>query len=627
MIVLTFLVLVVLLTLALMASAATASLPVLAGIPVTSFVTCNINSLSLNEPGGLAGRKHAAINTIAALARAHDVVCIQDVRAGSDDCSSELRSDLPLHGIEFNSNSTTHGGVMTIVAPRLRSQVQHRKLIDNQILSSTITDPNNSNCRVTFVNCYLNPTNRDHAWSDQVEILKSSLLPANTVLLGDFNHAPLHEDRSSDYVDRSDTARELFSGMLEDHCLSEVPQQMHTFYRYHGRTGTLTSSKVDHVYTNFSYTTLIKHHPEAHIYTSAPNTLCAYRKQADWSSTPGKNSDWDDPTLQDRQFVASFPKVKEGASHITDHLPISVRLTDVSAEIAHSPVRISKAVYDHPDFVSVFLDIWNGSMRPSLPWPRAKQLKRTIHLAAKEIRKRGCTKNMANEVNDDIRLAIKILLDAEAISHKHLCDRYPDQAHLTSLAANGAGALLDHINNELAVRAIDAENGQPVSKIAALAKTLPLARCKITHLYDPSEEERRDNTPTSDKRKITDIIHGFWHDKWSHKRILDPTQLFRAFGRKIKCAPASVTLESFIQAISTAAKRTLPLAPTASPSRRTPGSTPSLPQSCLPATVQCNKAAPHLTTSTKATFMSFPKPLLIVLKTPGLWWSTTLITA
>jgi exonuclease III len=442
-----------------------AAAPPMVGIPVTSFVTCNINSLSLNDPGGLAGRKHAAMNTVTTLARSHDVVCVQDVRAGADDYAAELRSALPRFGIVFNSNSRKRGGVMTIVSPRWAAHASHKKIIENHVLSTTIIDPNNARSQITFFNCYLNPTNQDQAWTKQVRTLGKAALPTNSVVLGDFNHAPDGEDRSSSYMDRTEEARVLFQKMLEGHSLSEVPQIMHTFYRYHGHTDSLISSRIDRIYVNFTYTTLMKHHPEAHVYTSAPNTLCRYRKAADWSSSCGKNSDWAEPTLQDRQLVASFPKANEGATHITDHLPIAVRLSDMSAAISDSPARISKAIYDHPDFASIFMEIWLASLRPSNPWARARQLKRTIHLTAKKIRKLGQCVERGKDGNDDIRIAIKILNDSGNISHSHLCDRYPDLPHLTTLAENGATGLLEYINNELAVRAVDKDTSLPISKL------------------------------------------------------------------------------------------------------------------------------------------------------------------
>jgi exonuclease III len=170
-------------------------------IPINSFVTCNINSLSLHDPGGLAGRKLSAINTVASLARGHDVVCIQDVRAGSDDFASELRSSLPRYDITFNSNSTTSGGVLTIIAPAYSDfTVVHKVIIANSILQTTITDPRNSNNHITFINSYLSTTDLASAWSDQVTILLNSTIPPNSVFLGDLNHAPLGEDRSSEYI-------------------------------------------------------------------------------------------------------------------------------------------------------------------------------------------------------------------------------------------------------------------------------------------------------------------------------------------------------------------------------------------------------------------------------------------
>jgi exonuclease III len=521
----------------------------LLNIPISSFATCNINSLSLHDPGGLAGRKLSAINTIASLARGHDVLCVQDVRAGSDAFSSELRSSLPLHRIRFNSNSTTSGGVLTIIAPAFAEHnVTHKVIIANSILQTTITDPNNPNNHVTFINSYLAPTDQAAAWSDQVRTLHNSHIPSNSVFLGDLNHAPQGVDRSSDYIDRSSRARGLFADMLDTHHFSEVPQPMHTFYRFNSVTNKLSSSRIDHIFTNFSYTTLMKHHPDAHIHTSAPNTLCAYRKPCTWNSREEVSQEL---SLLDRQLVSVFPK-GDGAAHITDHLPISVRLTDQRVGLSGSPARIPKAVYDHPDFERTLTTIWNASTRPKQPWARSRQLKQVIHQTAKKLKTTLNRISHAGDGNDELRLAIKVLYDAETLSHSHLCERYPDLPHLTEKADNGAADLLHYINSELAQRSFDTETGPPASKIAALAETLPNFRNKLTHLYDPSEEEKCDSPsrPTADTKKITNIIHNFWANKWTHKPITDPTSLFQAFNRRIKHAPTLITLESFVATIN-----------------------------------------------------------------------------
>jgi ribonuclease HI len=166
-------------------------------------------------------------------------------------------------------------------------------------------------------------------------------------------------------------------------------------------------------------------------------------------------------------------------------------------------------------------------------------------------------KDASGDGNDDIRAAISILIDSEKLSNTALRERYPDLPHLTSKAVNGAHGLLDYINEQLAVRNFDQDSKLPLSKIATISKTLPLTRNKLTRLIDPSEEERRGSPspPTTDRRKMTDIIHNFWFDKWSHRHIKDPTPLFRAFGRKITCAPTTITLDSFTQAISSTAKK------------------------------------------------------------------------
>ena len=341
----------------------------LAGVPISSFVTCNLNSLSLHQPGGLSGRKQAVINTLKALALAHDVTCIQDVRTGSDDYAAELRSDLPRHHIRFNCNSSTSGGVLTIISPRFPdSSISHHAVIDNHVLQTTISDTSDPLSSITFFNCYLNPTDDDAGWTRQVQLLKNTPFPPNSVLLGDLNHAPEADDRSSDYIDRSDGARSLFRAMLQAKLLFEVPQPMHTFYRFNSVTDSLSSSRIDHVYTNFSFTTLIKHHPEAAIYTSAPNTLCSYRKPPDWSSR-SSDLDLEGPvmSIEDRQLIGRYPRVRDGGTHITDHLPISVRFADHSVALSAHTSRIPKAIYNHPDFVPTFCSIWCASNQPTQP--------------------------------------------------------------------------------------------------------------------------------------------------------------------------------------------------------------------------------------------------------------------
>ncbi len=538
-------------------------------IPVRSFVTCNINSLSLHEPGGLSGRKHAAINTVTSLALAHDVVCIQDVRAGteadsangrdaqavSDRYAAELKSSLPRHLIRFNSYDSASGGVLTIIAPELSDHsISHAHIVDNHVLRTTITSPSDPHSHVTFFNCYL--SHNPSEWSKQVSALAKTPFPPNSVLLGDLNHAPDALDRSSDYVDRSETARAEYDTFLLRKRLEEVPQLMHTFYRYNSSSNTLVSSRIDHVYTNFDFTTLLKHHPDASIFMGAPNTLCSYRKPPAWG-----REDWEqlqeEPSLQDRQLIERCPKSDEGARHITDHLPISIRLSDQSAAFTSAFPRFPAAILNHPDFASTFTSLWRASARPSQPWARLRQLKKVIYLTAKRL-KNAVRESLSSEKDSELGLAIRILHDAEKCTHAHLCDRYPEAPHLTSLANNGASELLEYINDQLAIKSFDSETARPQSKIAAIASSLPQTRSRITCLFVPAEEECASDAPcvpTFDTRKITDIVHTFWRDKWARKQISDPAPLFRAFGRKLKLAPTPIQLKSFTSAISEAAKR------------------------------------------------------------------------
>ena len=487
----------------------------------------NTNSMSLTKTGGISGRFHKVLNVLCALLSTHNIVCLQDVRAPTNNFVSSLSPLFPNHNISLSSNSNAKGGVLTIIAPSLAHlNVTHTTIIPSSSICTTLTDGVDT---ISIYNCYLHPDTSNGIWTNQIQTLNNVHYCSRSILVGDLNHANRPEDRSSDYKDRSITAGRMFLTMLDNNGFEEPPQPLHTFYRC--TKSKLTSSRIDHIYTNFDIMNLIDHTPTVTLDLNIPWTLGSY-------ASSGRHPDRSDEDLclTDRQVVTPFPAIAEGGSHITDHLPLSLRFS--STLQATSPPRIPKWALNHSDFLETFSRYWGSHDTLSDCWSELHRFKKCLFSTTNHIKKHCKRNKTSGHTEEDVWVAIRLLKDRQILNDDEIQVKYNNFEHLIDLATdNDTSALLGWINKELAVAAIDQDTQAPKSKLETLASTLPSQRSRLKQIWDPAEGRTVD-----DPGKVTDVLHNFWRNKWDQKAVKDPASLFRAFGRKIGISPKPIDL-------------------------------------------------------------------------------------
>ena len=494
----------------------------------------NINSLSSTVAGGITARFAKVITLIATLLLTHSILCVQDVRVPSDDYIDCFRHTFPNHHFIASADTVSRGGVITIIDKKLFKSydITRKTLFRGAVLSTTFHHKTKQK-QFTVINTYLDASNEQN-WSLQVSSLSSHNLKPNTMVIGDLNHAPDDVDRSGFHCDKSRAARDLFQNMLTKHGLQEVYQTNHTWYGC--REDRLSSSRIDRAYHNFDFVTIATHRPTLHTLTTIPHTVTTY-------GVSNSGSDWTDDsrdfaTLEDRQLISSFKLIKDGGTHITDHLPLSLRFT-----LIHNTTKKKKFVnhsINSSSFTKTFQDIWDANSHTGDWKTDFYDLKRTLYDTSHVVKK---LPHAPPSKNTQLWEAVKLVnaIDNQDPDIHSKFTHIPDYLAL----ANDPDKLVETVNLGFATIAYDEDTDVPISKVQTIAKMLPSSKTKLCQLYDSSTE-----SITADPDRMTNIASNFWKDKWKFRPIKNPKHLFHAYGKRIKIQPSEITIDDVIDAIN-----------------------------------------------------------------------------
>ena len=506
-----------------------------------SIISININSLSLTEPGGLTGRKFKVIQLLCHLLTAAMIVCVQDIRIPTDEFINNLKFVAPGYTFHTSASNTRSGGVVTIVNPKVSVdyEVEGNTIYTGSVLATTLKHKHNDfSCCV--VNAYLDASSEE-AWKSQVAALADTKLPANTILVGDFNHTTEPHDRSGFHRDKSLSACDLFRHMLDTGDFQEVHQPAHTWYGKRGDD--VSSSRIDRIYHNFTHYQLTFFTPVAKVCTSLPFTLGKYATDSRDAFDPHLNVRGDD-----RFIISDFPTLKQGGNHVTDHLPVFVRFqnsTQPSVTFAGKGM-VRSSLHKHC-FVDEFRDAWSDLQVTDNHWEALSTFKRLIvDLSHKLKNTPSSSSDKSNELWQAIKMAHEISgfvsrpRDIQAIKEAYA--HIPDYVKLV----DDPKALVNMINEDIAVRKYSSEDNKlrPTSKLETIAAALPSSRQNICCLYDSDTD-----SITDDPGKMTDIIKSFWGNKWTKGRVHDPKLLFRLYAKKIQVNPTPITDELVMETI------------------------------------------------------------------------------
>lgn len=519
-----------------------------------SFASININSLSATKAGGITDRFAKVITLLAYLTSIHLILCVQDIRIPSDNFIKVLTPILPNYSFHTTAGTTTTGGVVTIINNNLFSNynITSTTIFKGSILASKFTHKT-LNKQFTLINTYLHASSESN-WLEQVNSINTAALGTNTFLLGDFNHASDAADRSGAHRDKSNFARACFSALLTKHSLQELSQPNHTWYGM--KEGRLSSSRIDRIFHNCDFTTLAITAPTANVITAAPNTVTMYglssRKRPNTNTGTLNNTNHHTTTHHyhhttdfeqdldsaDRQLIDSFLPLKEGGSHVTDHLPISVRFSDGLNKAKHKFISHS---LQSPAFAPTFHNIWDNSLKSCDPRIQLHSLNKTLCYTSHKVKNTSVPHAPKNtELWEAVRLVDAIDKGTHPDTIKSKFSHIPDYLSLLT----DTKQLIKKINNDFASLAFEEDAKVPISKVATLAKTLPNTRQRITALHDATND-----CLTSDPNEMTHIANSFWRDKWSKKPVHDPSRLFRIYGKKLSIQPTPITLETVTKAI------------------------------------------------------------------------------
>lgn len=518
--------------------------------PIPPITTLNINSTSVTKPGGVRTRFFRVISLLAYLVLAHPIVCIQDIRFPTDSYVKQLEPLFPGYTFHVTANNSMRAGVLTI----FRSQLQEDYHIDSavvfkgHVLHTTFTHKT-SNHSFSIYNCYLHASDEE-LWRDQVaSIHNAAPVGPNSILLGDFNHVADEVDRSGYHADKTKEGAELFTTMLEEAAMEEVYQPMHTWY---GRNETgLCSSRIDRIYHNLDFSELSQTAPEIHVLTTAPYTITQYGL-ADTGPSHLYRSDLDH--LVDRQLISSYKTRSEGGTHVTDHVPLSLRFR--SGQVAGK--KPSETFYtpglNTEQFKEFFNENFTRSHYSDDPISRYTNMQQSL-IDASHRAKQFCTNRKTGDAA--LQDAIKLLNAVEA-KDPDVTSKF---AHIPEFLAfaDSPEQLLEKINLEFSKKAFDAGTGTRFSRLETIKRTLPSARARITALHDEAD------LITDDPREMTRIAASFWRPTWSKRHTRDPALLFRLWGKKIQISPTPITPEALHDTImgmgdSAAGPDTIPFA-------------------------------------------------------------------
>lgn len=498
-----------------------------------SLISNNINSLSATNSGGIADRFAKVLTLICFLLNSTAILHLQDIRIPTDGFIQCLEKTLPNYTFIATANDTKSAGVVTIFHKKFAKEynISHKVIHKGYILSVTF-DHILTNHSFTTINTYLHASN-NQIWSNQIQILNTIKHNINTIILGDFNHAQHLEDRSGFHTDKNKKSVAKFNSFIKNHEFQEISQNYHTFYSK--KKERLISSRIDLAFSNFDYTHTALYNPTAKAITTAPYTVSSYgniRKSSDWFS--------EDPScIADKQIIADLTSKAEGGSHITDHLPLSIRFSPPLATKQPNKFN-SNAVYQSRYKNSVE-EIWDSSFHTGDWQSDLSDLSFTLTKASFENKDTKNHNSKDTNIWDAIRLVNAIDENDPDVDIKEKFAHIPDYLSLARKPAE----LVKKINTELAAKAYDDETRTPISKVQTIGKTLPQDKQKITQLYDTNSDSITDDTDD-----MTKIAHNFWGDKWKKKNIHNPQRLFSLYGKKILTQPEEITIDYVIDVIN-----------------------------------------------------------------------------
>ena len=509
-----------------------------------SIVTTNINSGSFSLPGGLVARHYKVISHLQALLDRYDIVCVQDVRAPSDNYLTTLQHIFTPHTVHLSATNANRGGIITLVHSRIATSRANSTSTAPYLVDSTPTIIHKGSaietkltCRSTgttygFINLYLHGSD-SNLWLTEIESLTNLNRSRNTIFTGDFNFTEHPIDRSNNHLNYPTAAATAFDRFVAQHQLQELHQKYHTFYRNNSSNNSVISSRLDRFYHNLDYATVAAFTPNCRLDTTSTYTLAAYRHR--YHNTV--------PSLTPNQYIHTFPNQDKGGTHITDHIPVGVHFT---SNLSHSKTssRFSSSIVKSPDFLAAVTRLWNETQHHADPFQELAALKKVFQAAHIEVRSAPTFKPDRDSLLWD---AVRILHTANfagKIDRTAVIEEYPLHHTIHSLLPpdGDSAALLEFINTEFATNAYDSSTKATIDKLATIGRSLPNFKQTVTTIKD------NDDTITSDPIKVNKILAKFWSDKWHHSPTHYTSKLFKIYNKRISCAPTAIT-EDFIHTI------------------------------------------------------------------------------
>ena len=513
-------------------------------LKLPSIVTTNINSGSFSLPGGLVARHLKVISHLQSLLERYDIVCVQDVRAPSDNYLTTLQHIFTPHTVHLSATDSTRGGVITLIHSRIASNpaavssnapffvdgspaVIHK----GSSIKTTLT------CRSTgknfcIVNLYLHGSNSNH-WLTEINSLTTYNYTTNTIFTGDFNFTEHPIDRSSNYHNYSSAAATAFNNFVSQHQLQELHQKFHTFYRNNSTTNSVISSRLDRFYHNLDYATIAAFTPNCRLDTTSNYTLSAYRHR--YHNTVS--------SLTPNQYIHTFPNQDKGGTHITDHVPVGLTFT---SNLTHrnSSSRFSSSIVNSPEFLATVSRLWSAAQPSDGPFQNLSALKKIFAAAHLEVRSSPHFKPDRDSLLLD---AVRILHTANSsgkIDRTAVIAEFPLHHTIHSLLPpdGDSTALLNFVNTEFATNAYDSATKATADKLATIGRSLPSSKKTVSSIKDV------DDIITSDPVKVNKILAKFWSDKWHHSPTQYTAKLFKIYNKRISCAPTAIP-EDFVHTV------------------------------------------------------------------------------
>ena len=420
----------------------------------------NINSMSLTAAGGIFGRKAKVIRLVAALVSTHGITCLQDVRVPSLELlKAELKPFFPHHKFYISpSGDINRGGTLIIVTPKIINDydITHKVTYTGSIHYITLTHKQNKT-KLNIVNCYLHASDEE-IWKKQVNYLTHHInYNVNTLVGGDFNHVYNPSDRSGYHSDKTASSAADYQKWLSKHELQQIDQNYHTWYGKRG-DDLLSSSKLDRIYHNLDFSTLALNTPKAYVCTHAPHTVAQYGFKCSYKN------DTNFTTLID-----NYKTQKEGGTHVTDHVPLSVRFSNPNDSYTSC---FKTAAINNDDFIAEFDKRWTNSIHSSIPFIKLKEYKEVLTKTSVDVSKSTQSKMMNDShLWDAVRL-VNAIDQGENVHEKF--SHIPEYLEL----ADNPVELLSKINHSFAAKSLDENGHKTISRIETISRSLPKKKRK-----------------------------------------------------------------------------------------------------------------------------------------------------